>query len=77
MFPEEQNEANTLPQIEQSVLFNQVDDEFILNGHYPNNQNQLLMNSMVLGGGFQPNETSMSDEDFPSGFINDILNAEP
>jgi hypothetical protein len=61
MFQEEPS-SHSLPQIEQSAFIN-IDDE-LLN----NNQNPLLITSMVGG-----NET-MFDEDFHSGFINDILN---
>ena len=38
--------------------------------------NPLLMTSMV-GGLSQHNETTMFDEDFPSGFINDIQDSTP
>jgi hypothetical protein len=51
-----------------------MDDELMLNN--TNNPNALLMTSMV-GGVSQHNETTMFDEDFPSGILNDIIEKEP
>lgn len=60
MFQEEPNGSHSLPQIEQSAFIN-LDDELLMAAQ--NNQNPMLMTSMV-GGVSQNNETNMFDEDF-------------
>lgn len=75
MFQEgEVQEQNSILQIDESALMN-IEDE-ILPQHnridpIQGNPNNLLQTSMV-GGVSQHNETTLFDEDFAAGFINEM-----